>query len=147
MSPGFRRPFGIASAKWCLGLCPVTPTASAATGPLNTFSPRCQQSTNQIKGQHRGPPLSLSVLPNAHKIAMASPTTATNHDLDRKGIRTGSPSISSSSRDGFSNVVDHLAPGVTDASPPHIPKRNANDKIINVQPLRKDEMQVRPSPP
>ena len=80
---------------------------------------------------------------------MASPTTtptvAHDRDRDRKGIRTESPSISSG-RDGFSNVVDHLAPGVTETAPHHVPKRNPNDKIIIVQPLRKDEMQVRPSP-
>jgi hypothetical protein len=73
---------------------------------------------------------------------MASPTTpALASDLDRKGIRTASPSISSG-RDG-SNVVDHLAPGVTEHVP-HIPKKkNTVDRIITVQPLRKDEMQVR----
>lgn len=53
-----------------------------------------------------------------------------------------------------SNVVDHLAPGVTE---PHLPaggsgganganaaaaRRAHADKIITVQPLRKDEMQV-----
>ena len=73
---------------------------------------------------------------------MASPTTATEHD--RKGVRDPSPSISSGSgRDGFSNVVDHLAPGVTEHVH-HVPKRPLPDKIISVQPLRKDEMQVRP---
>ena len=72
---------------------------------------------------------------------MASPTTATDHD--RKGVRDASPSISSGSgRDGMSNVVDHLAPGVTEHIH-HVPKRHLTDKIITVQPLRKDEMQVR----
>ena len=77
---------------------------------------------------------------------MASPTTTTVvHEYDRKGIRTDSPSIASSSGSGRgSNVVDHLAPGVTEVAPRHIPKKIPNDKIITVQPLRKDEMQVRP---
>ncbi len=78
---------------------------------------------------------------------MASPTTAA--EQDRKGVRTASPSISSASGNGFSNVVDHLAPGVTENVPSRIriPKRHDKidkiDTIIHVQPLRKDEMQVR----
>lgn len=72
---------------------------------------------------------------------MASPTTP---DHDRKGVRTASPSISSG-RDGNSNVVDHLAPGVTE-NVPTMARRAPHDKIIIVQPLRKDEMQVRPAP-
>ena len=76
---------------------------------------------------------------------MASPQTPTaiTHEDDRKGIRT-SPSISSGRG---SNVVDHLAPGVTENVPHHGPRRNPNDNIITVHPLRKDEMQVRLSPP
>lgn len=78
---------------------------------------------------------------------MASSTTAAAlAQDDRKGVREASPSISSGSRDRFSNVVDHLAPGVTEGVPSHVPKRNPNDKIIIVQPVRKDEMQVRQSP-
>ena len=74
---------------------------------------------------------------------MASPITAA--DRDHKGVRDPSPSISSGSgRDGMSNVVDHLAPGVTEHVH-HVPKRQLTDKIISVQPLRKDEMQVRPA--
>jgi hypothetical protein len=45
-----------------------------------------------------------------------------------------------------SNVVDHLAPGVTE----HVPSASSTarkhlheGKIITVQPLRKEEMQVR----
>jgi hypothetical protein len=83
---------------------------------------------------------------------MASPSSpataaaAVAHDYDRKGTRESSPSLSSG-RGGFSNVVDHLAPGVTE-NVPHVPRRNVNpaDKLIIVQPLRKDEMQVCPSP-
>lgn len=76
---------------------------------------------------------------------MASPTTAAGAEQDRKGVRTTSPSLSSNSGNGFSNVVDHLAPGVTENVASRVPKRHAIvDKIIHVQPLRKDEMQVRP---
>ena len=107
----------------------------------------CQQQTinsSQIKDVNpdtRPRPLPPHIL-------MASPTTAAGADQDRKGVRNTTPSLSSNSGNGFSNVVDHLAPGVTENAAPHIPKRHAIiDKIIHVQPLRKDEMQVRPRPP
>jgi hypothetical protein len=47
-----------------------------------------------------------------------------------------------------SNVVDHLAPGVTENVPivHHNGRRLNNEgKLITVQPLRKEEMQVSPS--
>lgn len=126
------------------------------------FSPNSQQRVNKESTNKRRRHLSLtpdlhplqpsspyartkarhSTLPHTpHKSAMASPTTP---DHDRKGVRTASPSISSG-RGGFSNVVDHLAPGVTE-NVPTMPKRVPHDnKIIIVQPLRRDEMQVRPA--
>jgi len=124
----------------CLGLRAWTDnsTASAAPGASSSFSPDSQR--QQIKGTHSVRPLTS---PRPAQIAMASPTIVAR-DNDRKGVRTASPSISSG-RDG-SNVVDHLAPGVTEHVPSHVPRRNVNDKIITVQPLRKDEMQVRPPP-
>jgi hypothetical protein len=74
---------------------------------------------------------------------MASPSSPLN--LDRKQTRS---SHSVSSHGMSSNVVDHLAPGVTE-NPTVLNNNNTaprvrahEGKIITVQPLKKDEMQV-----
>jgi hypothetical protein len=74
---------------------------------------------------------------------MASSSSPLN--LDRKQTRS---SHSVSSHGMSSNVVDHLAPGVTEnptvLNNNTVPRVRAGHegKIITVQPLKKDEMQV-----
>lgn len=70
-------------------------------------------------------------------------TPASPLALDRKV--THSSHSGSSSHGMSSNVVDHLAPGVTEHVPPpsHVRRPVHYDgKIISVQPLKKEEMQV-----
>ncbi|KAG8792924.1 hypothetical protein FRC17_008513, partial [Serendipita sp. 399] len=81
---------------------------------------------------------------------MASQVNPSSYD--RKGPRSVHSTTSSQHSGGMSsNVVDHLAPGVTEHHPSpttnnntltaHTARRINDGKIITVQPLKKDEMQ------
>ncbi|KAG8798641.1 hypothetical protein FRC16_006827 [Serendipita sp. 398] len=80
---------------------------------------------------------------------MTSQASPSNY-LDRKAPRSVHSTTSSQHSGGMSsNVVDHLAPGVTEHVPPsnnatltaHAARRINDGKIITVQPLKKEEMQ------
>jgi regulator of protease activity HflC (stomatin/prohibitin superfamily) len=68
-----------------------------------------------------------------------SMNNANGEGMDTKHRRNASPSGSGSS--GHGNVVDHLARHVTDEDYPSTSPRKHTNKIITVQPLKRDEMQ------